>query len=200
MSPLAHFVGSWLVASVATNNARDRKLVTLAGILPDLDGFGLIADFGVSLSTGEPVTYHFYHQYHHYLAHGWPAALVFSGLLICFARQRVSTFLFCLVTFHLHLLCDLLGSRGPTVADIWPISYSEPLLRHPIWIWKGQWKLDGWQNQLIFLFIFAAALWQATRLSHSFVEVISQKADQTLVAVLRKWRAALEHWLKRRPA
>ncbi|MEI6197851.1 MAG: H-X9-DG-CTERM domain-containing protein [Verrucomicrobiota bacterium] len=40
MSPFAHLIGSWLVASVTTNNPRDRKLVTLAGVLPDVDGLG----------------------------------------------------------------------------------------------------------------------------------------------------------------
>ena len=35
MSPFTHFVGSWLIASATTDNPRDRKLVTLAGILPD---------------------------------------------------------------------------------------------------------------------------------------------------------------------
>jgi hypothetical protein len=44
MSPFAHFVGSWLIASATTNNPRDRKLVTLAGALPDADGLGVIPD------------------------------------------------------------------------------------------------------------------------------------------------------------
>ena len=41
MSPFAHLFGSWLVASATTNNPRDRKLVTLAGVLPDADGLGV---------------------------------------------------------------------------------------------------------------------------------------------------------------
>ena len=44
MSPLTHLVGSWLVAVATTNNPRDRKLVTLAGVLPDADGLGAVAD------------------------------------------------------------------------------------------------------------------------------------------------------------
>ena len=44
MSPLTHLIGSWLVAAATTNNPRDRKLVTWAGVLPDADGLGLIPD------------------------------------------------------------------------------------------------------------------------------------------------------------
>jgi hypothetical protein len=44
---------------------------------------------------------------------------------------------------------------------------------------------------LIFVIVFAASLWQAPRLGHSFVELFSGKADAVFVRGLRKWRAAL---------
>src|SRR3974390_2138613 len=113
MSPLTHFFGSWLVAAVTTDNARDRKLVTLAGIVPDGDGLGVVADVVKSLASGKENNYEYYQHYHHLLLHGWPGAIVVSGLLALFARKRMRVLLMCLVTFHLHLLCDLLGSRGP---------------------------------------------------------------------------------------
>jgi hypothetical protein len=37
MSPITHFLTSWVVANSAHLNRKDRILVTLAGILPDLD-------------------------------------------------------------------------------------------------------------------------------------------------------------------
>ena len=191
MSPVAHFIGSWLVASVATKTSRDRKLITLAGVLPDVDGFGLVVDVAKGIFSGEPTTYHYYQKFHHVLGHGWPAALVLCGLLAGFATQRFRVFGFCLLTFHLHLLCDLVGSRGPSPGDLWPICYGEPLFRHPVWFWKGQWRLDGWQNLTIFGVIFVGALWQAVRQGKSFVEVFSRKADEAFVRVLRKWGHAL---------
>ncbi len=118
-------------------------------------------------------------------------AIVVSAALALLARQRWRVLLLCLVTFHLHLLCDLLGSRGPTVADLWPICYSEPVFRRPIWFWKHQWKLDGWQNQLIFLAVFATALLVAIRKGVSFVELISSRLDRTFVGVLQNWRNRL---------
>jgi hypothetical protein len=95
--------------------------------------------------------------------------------------------LLCLLTFHLHLLCDLIGSRGPDLGDFWPICYSEPLFRHPIWFCKHQWKLDGWQNQTIFVTLLVISIWLAVKRGYSFVEVVSERADIIFVQVLRKW-------------
>ena len=149
MSPLAHLVGSWLIAAATTNNSRDRKLVTWAGVLPDADGFGVIPDLVQSWISGKECTFHYYQTYHHLLSHGWPGAISISLLLTLLARRKWRVLFLCLITFHLHLICDLIGSRGPTIGDLLPIFYSEPLFRHPIWFFKNQWKLDGWQNRTL---------------------------------------------------
>jgi inner membrane protein len=44
MSPETHLFASWIIATKTTRNLRDSRLVTLAGILPDADGLGLIVD------------------------------------------------------------------------------------------------------------------------------------------------------------
>ena len=173
-----------------TNNSRDCKLVTWAGVLPDADGLGAVADVVSSWISGKECTFHYYQQYHHILLHGWPGAVAVSLLLTIFARQRWRVLLLCLLIYHVHLLCDLIGSRGPTVGDLWPICYSEPVFRHPIWFWRHQWQLDGWQNQVIFVVIFAASLWVAVKKGHSFVEVVSARLDSVFVQVLRKWARA----------
>ena len=191
MSPFTHLVGSWLIAVATTDNPRDRKLVTWAGGLPDADGLGVIPDIVGSWISGKECTFYYYQTYHHLLMHGWPAAMVVSILFALHVQQRLRVLLLCLLTFHLHLLCDLIGSRGPTVGDLWPICYSEPLFRHPIWFWKHQWKLDGWQNQTIFIGLFLASLWVATKKGCSFVEVVSSRADKKFVGVLQKWRNQL---------
>jgi inner membrane protein len=199
MSPFAHLVGSWLIASATTNNPRDRKLVTIAGVLPDADGLGAVADVVGSWISGKECTFYYYQTYHHLLLHGWPAAIAISILLTFFARQRWRVLLLGLLTFHLHLFCDLLGSRGPDLGDLWPICYSEPIFRHPIWFWKHQWKLDGWQNQTVFVTIFVVSLWLAVKRGYSFVEVISARLDTIFVGVLRKWFDHLPHREKLSP-
>ena len=191
MSPITHFIGSWLVASVATNHSRDRKLVTLAGILPDVDGLGMVVDVVGGLMSGTEITFNHYQQYHHYLLHGWPGALALIPVLTCLGRERWRVLLLCLLTFHLHLLCDFLGSRGPSPDDLWPIAYGEPFFRHPKFVWSGQWKLGGWQNQIVSVVIFAVALWQATKKGCSFVECFNRRMDAIFVGVLQKWRTKL---------
>jgi len=191
MSPITHFLGSWLIATATTNNARDRKLVTLAGILPDLDGLGIVADIALSIVSGKETSFHYYQHYHHYLLHGWPGALLVTALLVCFARQRWRVGLLCLLMFHLHLICDLIGSRGPTPGDLWPINYAEPLYRSPVLFWKGQWRLDGWQNRVVSIILVLTELGLASNRGYSCVEVFSGKADSVFVAVLQKWRASL---------
>lgn len=187
MSPIAHFIGSWLVAAATVKNPGDRRLVTLAGVLPDLDGLGMLADVAKSLVTGQEATFVYYQRFHHLWLHGWPGALLVAATLACPGQQRWRVALWCLVTFHLHLLCDLLGSRGPSPAELWPICYGEPLFRHPVWFWKGQWRLDGWQNTLIFLALFGTALCVTVKRVYSFVEVVSRRMDGVFVGVLRKW-------------
>jgi len=189
MSPLTHLLASWIVAAKTTDNLRDRRLVTLAGVAPDLDGLGIVLDIARgALSNGN---FYYYPQYHHYVTHGLPAAVVCSVLLAVPARRHWRVLGLAFLTFHLHLLCDLVGSRGPDQGDIWPIFYFSPLSRHPMWFWRHQWPLDGWQNRVITLALFVWALKLAVQMGDSVVGVINHRCDRVFVDVLRKWRARL---------
>src|SRR5664279_4663721 len=55
VSPETHLLASWIIAAKTTDNPRDCRLVTLAGILPDVDGLGLIVD-AVTRAAGHGVT------------------------------------------------------------------------------------------------------------------------------------------------
>jgi hypothetical protein len=193
VSPLTHLFGSWLIAAKTTGNPRDCRLVALAGILPDADGLGLVLDLATAALGDKPTAY--YHQYHHYLLHGAFGAVVLTGLLTCFARQRWRVAVLSLVVFHLHLLCDFIGSRGPSPEDLWPIFYFGPFDKDSMWIWKGQWRLDSWQNKLVFFALFAWAIKLTLARGKSVVGVFSWRADSVVVGVLRGWQAA---WWRRR--
>jgi|SRR5579862_8039653 len=185
MSPLTHLLASWIVAVKTTDNLRDRRLVTLAGVAPDLDGLGLVIDIANgSFARGGAF---YYQEYHHWLTHGLPAALGCAVLLAAFGKRRGRVFWLALLTFHLHLLCDLLGSRGPDKGDLWPIYYFGPISRNPAWFWKYQWRLDGWQNTALTFALLAWAFWLAIRHGDSFVGVFNRRWDQVFVGVLRKW-------------
>lgn len=195
MSPVTHLFASWLIAAKTTRDTRDCRLVTLAGILPDADGFGLVIDLGARIMGNEQTWY--YGRYHHLLLHGWFGAALITGLLVAFARQRLRVALLCLLVFHLHILCDLAGSRGPSPEDLWPIFYFGPFSKDPMWLWKGQWPLDAWPNRLLSAVLFLLCLWQAPRVGHSVVGVFHRRADSTLVRVLRGWRDALSRRSRR---
>jgi inner membrane protein len=189
VSPITHLLASWVVAVQATDNRRDCRLVTLAGILPDADGLGMVADLA-NRALGRPESY-YYPEYHHFLLHGLWGGLALAALAGLLARRPWRVALVVLAVFHLHLLCDLAGSRGPSPTDYWPIYYLAPLTRNPMWIWPGQWALDAWPNRLISLALLGYACWLAVRRGESFVGLISAEADAAVVGVLQKWQTAL---------
>lgn len=192
MAPETHLLASWVIAAKTTHSDRDCRLVALAGILPDLDGLGLLLD-GMAALVGRKT--HFYLQYHHYLLHGIFGALLIAGVMAFFARDRWRVVLLALLVFHLHLLCDFVGSRGPSKEDLWPLFYLGPFDKDPMWIWAGQWRLDSWVNRLLSVWLFGWALWLAVAKGYSFVGVFSRRADAVFVEVLRRWHAA---WLDSR--
>lgn len=97
MQPPIHLAISWLVGHRLPER-RDRRLVTWAGVLPDLDAVSLLFGAGA------------YSTYHHVITHGIVAAVVIAAVWYALARERMETVLLSLVAFHLHLLCDLVGS------------------------------------------------------------------------------------------
>jgi hypothetical protein len=198
VNPETHLLASWVIGAKATDNARDCRLVALAGILPDLDGLGLIVD-GLSRSLGWKRTY-FYEHYHHYLLHGAFGAIVITGLLLLFAQRKWRVALLCVVAFHLHLLCDFVGSRGPDPVDLWPIFYFGPFEKDPMWIWKGQWPLDAWPNRVLSVALLGWAFWLAIPRGYSFVGVFSRRLDAIFIRVLRKWQGNLTGLWKGRPS
>ena len=42
MSPITHFLAGWTIANTVKFDKRDRMLVTLAGVVPDVDGMGVV--------------------------------------------------------------------------------------------------------------------------------------------------------------
>ena len=189
MSPLTHLLASWLIAAKTTDNPRDCRLVSLAGVLPDADGLGLGIDLGNGV-LGRPES-DFYQQYHHFALHGLPGGLVVAGTFALFARRPLRTGILALLLFHLHLLFDFVGSRGPSPDDLWPIYYFGPFSKDPMWVWRGQWRLDAWPNQVFTWVLLLFSLWLAARRGDSFVGVFNRWADDIFVRVLRNWRDSL---------
>lgn len=47
MSPVTHFLTGWVLANAADLNRRDRAVVTLAAVVPDADGLGVVAEISI---------------------------------------------------------------------------------------------------------------------------------------------------------
>ena len=43
MNPATHFLAGWLIANLDRLDRKDRVLVTLASVIPDADGLGILA-------------------------------------------------------------------------------------------------------------------------------------------------------------
>ena len=67
-----------------------------------------------------------------------------------------------------------------------------------LWVWHGQWCLDGWQNKCITVGLMPWCLWLPLRLGHSVVGVVNRRADVVFVKVLQGWqtRWSLRHQSK----
>ncbi len=167
MNPIVHAELAWLSAQ-GLSARRDRILVTVAGLVPDLDGLTILA--------GEES----YGKWHHVLTHGSASAVVLSGLLAVFAQRKALTFALAFAMFHLHLACDFVGS-GPG----WGMTYLWPFSEAYV-IWDGQWDLASWQNGVIGALATAAVLGCAVWKGRTIVELFSTKADAQVVATVRR--------------
>jgi len=183
MNPITHFLLSWGVANTLPNSTRrDRAIITLAGVAPDLDGFGIVAEV-LTRKTQHPLLW--WTDYHHILGHNILAAAVVTGIAAILGSSRLYTALLTCFTFHLHLLCDVVGARGPD-GDQWPIPYLLPFSSSIQWTWHGQWALNGWQNIVITVAAVAATLLLARRRGYSPLEIVSTRANDVFVETIRK--------------
>ena len=172
----------WAVANaVPSLTKRDRALVTWAGVIPDFDGLGIIAE-ELTRKSSHPLPW--FSDYHHVLGHNLGFALVVAAAAAVFARRKAITAALALVSFHLHLLADLIGARGPD-GDQWPIPYFLPFSRQCQLTWSGQWALNAWPNFVITVALIALAAALARRRGFSPLELFSPKADTAVVSALR---------------
>jgi len=123
MSPVTHFLSGWVFANSVKLDRRDRAIVTLACVVPDIDGLGIIPEI-LTRNSVHPLLW--FSLYHHSL-HNLAFALVVAAVAFAIASRKWATGLLALLSFHVHLFEDLLGSRGPD-GDQWPIPYFSSVL------------------------------------------------------------------------
>ena len=182
MSPITHFFMGWAVASSAPSlTKRARAFVTWASVVPDVDGLGIVAE-KLTQHSSHPLNW--WSNYHHVFGHNLGFALLVSAVAAIFAEQKIRTTLLVFFSFHLHLLADLAGARGPD-GDQWPIPYLLPFSNKLQLTWSGQWALNAWPNIVITAVLIGFAVVLARQRGFSPLELFSTRADGAFVRALR---------------
>ncbi|MGD9081171.1 MAG: metal-dependent hydrolase, partial [Desulfobacterales bacterium] len=88
MQPITHFLASWTVASIPRLESRDRIIITLAGISPDVDGVGLVVELATE-HTQQPLLW--WSKYHHVIGHNLIFGIVISLTAAAIAKRRLLT-------------------------------------------------------------------------------------------------------------
>lgn len=176
MSPVTHFLTGWVFANCARMNRRERAIITLASVAPDIDGLGIIPEI-LTRNSAHPLLW--FSEYHHSL-HTLLFAFCVSVCAFSLAKSRWKIAGLTFLSVHLHLLEDLVGSRGPDGFQ-WPIPYLKPFSSHLELTWSGQWMLNAWQNYVITILLIGLTLWIVKAKSVSPVEIFSTQADKAVV-------------------
>ena len=155
--------------------------MALSCLVPDLDGVGILADM---VNENRGIISDYYGEYHHFLGHGLIPSLAFAGLAFCLSQRRWKTAGLALAGFHLHILGDVVGSRGPDGYD-WPVSYLSPLTDGLLLRWEGQWALNAWPNVALTAVLLAWTVRVAWMHGRSPLGYLSKKADAAFVEALR---------------
>lgn len=182
MSPITHLLISWSAASCFKISKKDRILATIAGVIPDIDGIGLGYDLFIN---GDDRTMAYWSTYHHTLCHNIGFGLLLTIAAFAIASRRWLTSWIVMLCFHLHLLCDILGSRGPDGYQ-WPIPYLEPFSDVWQFSWAGQWQLDAWQNIAITSVAIIFIIYQTSKCGLSPLEIFSSKANRLFSDTIQK--------------
>lgn len=207
MSPVTHFFAGWVLAcaSPVPLRQREKALVVAAAVAPDLDGLGIVPEL-LTRHSSHPLLW--FSEYHHslhtlcfalicamaaFLAAGRSGSGLGLGAKDVASRLEMpnlsphpwltATLVF--VSFHLHLLCDLAGARGPDGYQ-WPIPYLKPFSNAADLAWHGQWALNGWQNFAFTGLLLLVTFWFAWKNGASPIELFSGPANHVFVLTLRR--------------
>jgi len=187
MSPGSHLMLSWLASNAINVGVRERALITFAGLSPDVNGLGLLID--ICTKGGDNPT-HYWGEWHHSLH---TLLFSFSVAIVVFSlasKRRLTTALIAFGAFQVHLICDLIGGRGPDGYQ-WPIGYLRPFFDTPELAWSGQWELNAWQNIAISVLTLFAVCYVSLRNQRTPFEVGSAKMNLACLDLLRKLKAIM---------
>lgn len=136
---LTHVGLSWIVANLARIPTRDRVIVVLAGTLLDLDGAGLVWSEEAYVAM------------HRAAGHGLVLAVLIVLVALLLGHTPRITVPLAVVSFHLHLALDLVGTGGLPIRYLWPLT-------DRAWSYEGHWVLASWPNVAVMALTAAGVL------------------------------------------
>lgn len=184
MSPATHLLAGWGIAALFGQSRRERIAIAAVVVLPDLDGLGIIVDALNHRCRGLETNW--FHEYHHMVLHGALGAVSAGILAYALGSTKWSSLILVQLSFHLHLLLDIVGSRGPAEGDIWSIYYLSPFSTAHSISWRRQWPLNAWPNLLLTAGLLAQTVYLAVTRGISPVSIFSEHADAAVIRTLRK--------------
>ena len=155
--------------------------MAIAGVVSDLDGLGALVEVGTR-NSDKPLLW--FSEYHHVLGHNIGAALMVMALASLIGQRRLLTAALAGLSFHLHLLGDLVGGRGPDGYE-WPIPYLLPFSDSWQLTWSGQWALNAWPNFLVTGVVLWFTMHSAWKQGSSPLQMVSTTANEFFVQTLR---------------
>jgi inner membrane protein len=179
MAPQQHLVLSWVLSNLNYDKRRDRIVATICGVIPDVDGLGIVID--KILGDG---SYYYYFLWHRKGLHGAVGLLAvgIAAYLIC--RRKLLPTLVAALTYTTHILFDLVGSAGPD-GGIWPMYPLWPFSKYEMTV-SWQWSLNDWKNTVIAGVFILIMIIIAAKKNRTCLEVVSPRLDRYCIETVRR--------------
>ena len=168
MHPFSHAATGWLISN-NLDKKRDRTLVTVAALVPDIDALPIL--------WNQQLFSEWHHTFGHNIFCGFGVTIVCTLL----AKSKLKTAILTLIAFHSHIFEDLLGSGKD-----WPVLYFWPISKHEFSLFPPfQWELVSWQNYSITIVLLFLMGWIGIHKGRTIAELFSERIDSEIVKVLR---------------
>jgi inner membrane protein len=173
-----HLFLSYALPWRAALERRDRGIIALAGLAPDVDA-------PILLAMGKEAFVEHHHDWTHHLA---GAALAAAAGLLWGGRRRAVTAALAAAAWGGHIVLDMLGGgdRHPGEPYAYPVPLLWPFSDRPFDPFPFSWPLASWQNATVMAVAMALMIRLAVVEGRTVLEVFSTRLDGAVVAAIRR--------------
>lgn len=181
-----HLLISWYAAeAVGLDSPRNRRIVALSGLAPDLDVLAYVAGIGYYDFDRDLAFEHVWSVVHHRYTHGLGFILLTGIVAWLLVRNRepdqsLRVAALAMAACAIHVFCDLVGG-GPT----WPVYPAWPISDFA-WSAPWSWTLAQWPNTVILFSLLAGMFLYARLAARSPLESINYRLDHWFVTIVRQ--------------